>query len=798
MSDFGSFNKSSGKWSIRLNVGDLSSEYLLVDEVSGFGVNMNMVVSDFNFDGMTDIGYYDYTRGKIIYRKSKTMAFGQDEEVDIEFALRDSLVQIQSSDYNGDGITDYIAYNDLGNVELAMSDGGFVDLLKAYKNGIGGVSNIEYGSSANFQETQMPFSMPVVKRISVSNSRGDEYATRYSYSNGLWSANEREFMGFGLVRIIDALGNYSETKYLQDDVYLKGRVDYAASFDSEGVLYNKSVNQWEVEIIDETVDPNIKLVKLVRSDNYLYYGDQSGRRTAILHYYDEFPQFGNLTRSVQLGEVDHDTGENIGSDSRSVETEYHNNINGENWLIGLPKHVVSKDNVGNKVGESWFYYDESEVLDDLPNVGLLTKKVLWASDADSSFNPEMSYEFDVYGNVILTTDPMGNTALVTYDNEFHLFALLAENALGHTASSEYYGVNSVPLDSGDGYSGLFGQLKSTTDPNDQKGKQTYDVFGRVIASVSPMDSIGYPTTTRLIEYYSDHSKVTTHTRKEHGATESIQTVSYYDGLGRMIQTKAPTKDAHKFIVSDQKQYDIRGFVDKQYLPTFSEASVDVIDLIDVDRPHSVVVYDAMGRPVESLNPDGTYSSVEYSGWTVSYIDANGHKTEADVDAYGRVIERREYLGADGRCNAYPALSYSLYATMKYSYDSRDNLFRTEDAHKNITDIVYDNLGRKVSMDDPDMGYWEYKYDLNGNLSGQTDSKGETMAFSYDELNRLVFKTDGENVNVVYSYDDMVNGYARGKLTRVDYQGGSAEFEFDELGREIRSIKTINGKDYVVD
>ncbi|MBU4333403.1 MAG: hypothetical protein KKD07_03070, partial [Candidatus Omnitrophica bacterium] len=96
------------------------------------------------------------------------------------------------------------------------------------------------------------------------------------------------------------------------------------------------------------------------------------------------------------------------------------------------------------------------------------------------------------------------------------------------------------------------------------------------------------------------------------------------------------------------------------------------------------------------------------------------------------------------------------------------------------------------------GYWEYVYDLNGNLIEQTDAKGQSISFAYDELNRLLSKTDGGDISVAYTYDDLANGFAKGKLTRVDYQGGSAEFEYDELGREIQSTKSIGGKDYVVE
>ena len=43
------------------------------------------------------------------------------------------------------------------------------------------------------------------------------------------------------------------------------------------------------------------------------------------------------------------------------------------------------------------------------------------------------------------------------------------------------------------------------------------------------------------------------------------------------------------------------------------------------------------------------------------------------------------------------------------------------------------------MTDPDMGAWQYEYDAVGNLSRQTDARGEVLCFYYDKLNRLAGK-----------------------------------------------------------
>ncbi|MDV7400168.1 hypothetical protein RZS08_52630, partial [Arthrospira platensis SPKY1] len=98
-----------------------------------------------------------------------------------------------------------------------------------------------------------------------------------------------------------------------------------------------------------------------------------------------------------------------------------------------------------------------------------------------------------------------------------------------------------------------------------------------------------------------------------------------------------------------------------------------VDTIDPQTPHVTVQYDAMGRQIQSTNADGTYATVSYDDWTVTGTDENGHMQKSYFDAYGRLIIKEEYTGADGRSPDYPAAAYTLYATTHYSYDSEGSL-----------------------------------------------------------------------------------------------------------------------------
>ncbi|WP_343415003.1 RHS repeat domain-containing protein [Candidatus Amarolinea dominans] len=129
----------------------------------------------------------------------------------------------------------------------------------------------------------------------------------------------------------------------------------------------------------------------------------------------------------------------------------------------------------------------------------------------------------------------------------------------------------------------------------------------------------------------------------------------------------------------------------------------------------------------------------------------------------------------------------------------------QDHASNQTTLTHDLLGRKTSMNDPDMGAWQYRYDAAGNLVKQRDARYQAICFYYDGHNRLVGKTYHAGISnldtltcsgayaVSFSYDSTANGnLGKGRRTGMNDPSGSSAWAYDLRGRVITETQVISG------
>ncbi len=169
-------------------------------------------------------------------------------------------------------------------------------------------------------------------------------------------------------------------------------------------------------------------------------------------------------------------------------------------------------------------------------------------------------------------------------------------------------------------------------------------------------------------------------------------------------------------------------------------------------------------------------------WKTTVTDPNNTNEIYYYDAFGNSTIVKERI--DG-----------VWYQTTYDYDKANRLTTVTDAASspNVTSVVYDWLGRKRSIDDPDMGEWTYLYDDVGNLISQTDGRNTTVQWEYDDINRPTRRFTGSTTLAEWSY--YTSGAYKGLLDwskAYDTSFGTIEQDYDgfDNGGRVTDQSTI--------
>ncbi|MFT3848691.1 MAG: RHS repeat-associated core domain-containing protein [Propionivibrio sp.] len=247
--------------------------------------------------------------------------------------------------------------------------------------------------------------------------------------------------------------------------------------------------------------------------------------------------------------------------------------------------------------------------------------------------------------------------------------------------------------------------------------------------------------------------------------------TYHDGLDRVIRRESQGYDgsgAATAIYQDTR-YDSLGRPYMTSRPYYSGQTAY----------WTTLTYDALGRPVQETQPDGSLSSTVYNGLSVKVTNAKNQTRTTVKNSQGQIVR----------------VTDAQNQSLTYAYDPFGNLTSTTDVQGNLVSLAYDLRGRKVQMNDPDMGAWTYAYDALGQLIRQTDAKGQVTRLSYDTLGRLTERSEADLISRWY-YDADKRGGACGKgigkLCQSENSiGYNQTLTYDSLGRESHRAVTID-------
>ncbi|GAB3583619.1 hypothetical protein GCM10027406_28540 [Leifsonia lichenia] len=369
----------------------------------------------------------------------------------------------------------------------------------------------------------------------------------------------------------------------------------------------------------------------------------------------------------------------------------------------------------------------------------------------------------------------GNLRLTAVDGETWMFAAGDIEGIGELVSHTDRRGNTITLQYGaaDPASQSFVPLVSVTDEAGQTIAVENDGDGRIVAMTLPDGrrwGFGYDAAGDLVTIGYPDARTRTFTYDDRHqlltATDPLG-VTYlsnsYDAAGRVVKQIDPDGNVRLL------DYSVAG----QTSYTDNEGRVSVFHFDDRRRITKIV--DASGAEVAYAFDD------EYQ--VTKHVDENGGVTTYGYDERGNVT----------------SVSHPDGSVVKYTYTPLGDLASRTDAggakgaertvayDRNAAGLVtvehrpdgtavatrYDDAGDPIAVVQPSGATTTYEYDLRGNAVAVTDADGNTTRYGYDLSNRVVSATDPRGGVTAYGWD------AGGRLAAVtDALGGVTRYEYD--------------------
>lgn len=377
----------------------------------------------------------------------------------------------------------------------------------------------------------------------------------------------------------------------------------------------------------------------------------------------------------------------------------------------------------------------------------------------------------------------------------------------------------------------FGNVLTSTDPNNQQTSFQYDSSGLLSSVTQPIDTIK----KQFIQYIRNNKGTITQiiTRENNSAGKLLSQLYLEDidpatGNIRKMRQLDDNREVVKTIEYDpvyQSAYPSKEtVVTKNYEGNSQSNSISyqydlptgqVTKIIDGNSNATSYKYDVLGRVTNVINPDNSSSSIEYNdllnrvratdetgvvtesrfnqlGWpteTGNFVNGNFNRLSYNVyDVYGQLDYQ---LDGQGRKTDYNYDKWGRVVYEKYgpgettiSYDDVNRKKIITDAQGNRIASTFDILGQVVKteqlLQNKTVVMNQTEYNHAGLVTKSIDSNNQSTFFNYDALGRLVSVTNPKGEQTSYTYSLL------GLLSKVEFPDHTYELNrYDELGRLIQ-------------
>ncbi len=396
----------------------------------------------------------------------------------------------------------------------------------------------------------------------------------------------------------------------------------------------------------------------------------------------------------------------------------------------------------------------------------------FAPNADT--NVTMSFDYNLIGSVLQTTDPEGYVTKFVYDLMGR--GTKKTNAEGYewVYSFDPMGnltkvLNPRGFDSLYAYTPVY-QLEKAVNPEGHAVSYQYDLDGRLTDKSDPMNIVThfeYDDLGRLVQ------KVRNYLPGHAGDSETNVTTAYaYDLAGNLRFLTNPLNHQAEFVYdAAHRRTDFSDFEKGLFRFAYDKVN-NLLSVTDAENNPTVYVYDALNRLISMTNAEN-----ETRRYAYDKMGNRTHLTEADgtVTLYGYdFIYRLNSVTQNFREGVNPG--NDVNALTRYAYDARGLLTQIVNANYAATSFAFDKVGNMIQETDPIGNVWDYEYDGVGNRVVRTDAKRDRTEYAYypdDMLEEIRYANDQ---SVQYMYD------ANNNRTEMKDWLGNTAWEYDPLNR----------------
>nr|WP_246864609.1 RHS repeat domain-containing protein [Spongiibacter thalassae] len=382
-----------------------------------------------------------------------------------------------------------------------------------------------------------------------------------------------------------------------------------------------------------------------------------------------------------------------------------------------------------------------------------TTQIRFIADANTA-EAVISMTYDAYGNLKTYTDGEGHTTeYLSHDALGN--ALQKKDARGQTWSRQYDATGNLTHHTTAlghittlAYDKV-GNLKTLTKPGNAVTTMDYDGRNRLIQTTNPLGAsiaLAYNGGNRPIRVTDALGNSVYLQYTPEGKPASIT-----DAMGNTVSMSYGDAEGK-----------LQNLLTAIHFPTYTQT-------LHYDNRYRVIQSDdeTEGSPIRTSRSD-----YDKAGNRITVTDALSRVTHNTYDGLQRITRMTD----------------AAQALTQLQYDSRDNLIAVTNAKDvAIRQYQYDGNNRQTAETLPSGAAFTNQYDVNGNLSGSIDAKGQVIHYIYDDDDRLIetryFSTEASAEDpanaqklVTFSYDH------RDNLTGYDDGQTSATYQYDLADR----------------